>query len=253
LSDSLTLGSVEVPRVRGEVVGFRSWKIGRRRSGAWALFPAGWGGVPDAWPLGTVEAKCGIWFRHDVPHQPPVHDCGCGLHARFVPEFYGSGSAEIVGAVVAWGRMEVAWDGFRAEFMRVVALADEVRTGRLALGFETLTRAVVPDVLRELAWLYDARVVPLSGLRVAASEHGIEVPLEVRPSRPEVARPASRPTPKPWPVMRLLRSGSLTGKLLETCLRPERSMEVRCSACGWVQFASVDAMIEGVARCGCGR
>jgi glycine cleavage system H lipoate-binding protein len=97
------------------VVGYRAWHVepdGRLRP---------WTFTSLAWTAGANEAVC----ARDVRHQPPVTDCMCGLYALTDPadrrlDFRAD---QAVGAIAAWGDMEVHRSGFRAQHACIVALA----------------------------------------------------------------------------------------------------------------------------------
>ncbi len=97
---------------------------------------------------------------------PPTRRCSCGLYARHDPPFV-PGAGWVLGAVVAWGRLEVHHDGFRAEQARVVAFA---------------APEAHDEPLDALAAAYGVRVVPPAGLVEYASEFGETLPLESIPT-----------------------------------------------------------------------
>lgn len=123
------------------LVGFRRW--GCRRGGLYSgIFVAGrflanpaLGMVaPRApqrpWPTdGDREAKCFALRDHEAPSR----DCNCGWSAYYAlpmePELP---ARECVwGAVVAWGRIVECETGFRAQFVRPLALLDSPRPDEL--------------------------------------------------------------------------------------------------------------------------
>jgi hypothetical protein len=92
------------------VIGFRAWVA--RGSKLTAL------GGEEEWPVGVCAARC----REDAHHTPPVSGCGCGIYAVHDPAACIE-RGTVVGAILAWGRLEVHHEGFRAEYARPVALA----------------------------------------------------------------------------------------------------------------------------------
>src|SRR3954454_16744126 len=88
------------------VVGYRAWHIepdGLLRPWTFTALP---------WQPGANRAVC----AREVRHEPPVADCMCGLYALTDPadrrlDFRGD---HAVGAVAAWGGLEVHRTGFRA-------------------------------------------------------------------------------------------------------------------------------------------
>ena len=166
------------------VLGYRSWSVaaGRLRSN----------GLGDyEWKPGVNEASCrgvdlaapwrGSIFAAPAidGHRAPKRECGCGFYALSdVPYTMGThtGGPAIVGAIAAWGRIEVHRDGFRAEKAQVVVLG--------------IPDAAVNDpdrreLIERLAQSYGCRAVPMCDLRDAAREHGIEMPEELLPEVPE--------------------------------------------------------------------
>src|SRR3954471_11019442 len=103
------------------VVGYRAWHIepdGLLRPWTFTALP---------WQPG---ANCAVCAR-EVRHEPPVADCMCGLYALTDPadrrlDFRAD---QAVGAIAAWGDLEVHRTGFRAEQACVTALALPDRAG----------------------------------------------------------------------------------------------------------------------------
>ncbi len=126
------------------VIGFRSWYAGSDHT----LWPAGW--VPAAsearsvhrpWRAGPNTAACPL-----ADHLAPDRHCTCGLYAGFdvpAPEH-----GFVVGAVAAWGLVQVHRDGFRAEHAQITALADDpARTGARAIAARYGVALVAPGLL----------------------------------------------------------------------------------------------------------
>jgi glycine cleavage system H protein len=103
------------------VAGYRAWHIeddGLLRPWTFTALP---------WQPGANRAVC----ARDVRHEPPVADCMCGLYALTDPsdrrlDFRAD---QAVGAIAAWGDLEVHRTGFRAEQACVTALALPERAG----------------------------------------------------------------------------------------------------------------------------
>ncbi len=135
----------ESPFLAGELHGLRQWSL-ESPEGDFLL--AGYFGVP--WTPGgePTEAACHAddsWHSDADSHQPPGHDCGCGLYGlhpdpeialpvvKSAPGVDGNGlgeSLQLVGVIEAWGRVELREDGFRAEYARpVVLVASEAVKG----------------------------------------------------------------------------------------------------------------------------
>ncbi|MBI5106142.1 MAG: SCP2 sterol-binding domain-containing protein [Solirubrobacterales bacterium] len=154
------------------VLGYRAWHVdddGLLRPWTFTALP---------WAPGVNTAVC----ARDKRHAPPVADCMCGLYALSEPgdrRLHLQGD-QAVGAVAAWGELEVHRTGFRAEHACVVALAlpekplDEHR--------ERLARA---------AARYGVPLVPASLLSAEAQRHGAPLPADLwGPAWPAV-RPAT--------------------------------------------------------------
>jgi hypothetical protein len=91
-----------------------------------------------------------------------------------------------VGAIAAWGEIEVYAAGFRAEYASVIALA------RKPSG-----RPEPPARLREAARRYRVRIVPPDRLKAEASEFALPLPDEALPphrtaTAPVLARAGAR-------------------------------------------------------------
>ena len=152
------------------IVGYRAWRIDGGVLVPWSM------GVAGAWEPGANTARCVF----HAEHRAPVAQCSCGLYAladasdeRLRPDH------EAVGAIVAWGDVEVHRTGFRAELAAIVALAlpDRVRPAH-------------EQDLRLAAARYGVPLVPADRLVEAACEHGRPIPFETiprhRPARADV-------------------------------------------------------------------
>jgi hypothetical protein len=108
-------------------------------------------------------------------HAAPGDDCACGIYAyhdldsEFLPD------APIVGVVQAWGRLAVHACGFRAERVRVVALAlhDDLGFGVQADRYREVAR-------RASAW-WKVPLLRFEELAASLPEFGSPVPEELRP------------------------------------------------------------------------
>ena len=79
--------------------------------------------TPSPWPTSADRvAKCFAVRGHEAPYR----DCRCGYAAYYaLPEEPDLPAAEAVwGAVVAWGRIIECERGFRAQYVRPIALLD---------------------------------------------------------------------------------------------------------------------------------
>jgi hypothetical protein len=97
----------------------------------------------------------------------------CGLHALHDPD---DGRLSLghpaVGAIAAWGEIEVYATGFRAEYACVIALAHQPPRSDGQ-----------PTRLREAARRYGVRLVSLAALEAEASEFALPLPDEALPGR----------------------------------------------------------------------
>jgi len=154
------------------VVGYRAWHVepdGRLRPWTFTALP---------WERGANEAVC----ARDVRHQPPVADCMCGLYALTDPgdrrlDFRAD---QAVGAIAAWGDMEVHRTGFRAQHACITALALPDRADhdqRVAL--------------ERAAERYGVPLVAPERLSAEALRHGAPLPDDLW--GPEPVWPAGRP------------------------------------------------------------
>ena len=102
----------------------------------WALPGSG------AWEPGANTAVCHAGRRHT----PPAADCMCGLYAlasEYDHRLHGRDD-QIVGAIAAWGDIELHRTGFRAEHAAVVALAEPEEAEAAQLRGRPLRRAARP-------------------------------------------------------------------------------------------------------------
>jgi hypothetical protein len=103
-----------------------------------------------------------------------------------------------VGAIAAWGEIEVYPAGFRAEYAAVIALA---------LAYEPSRSTDPPARLREAARRYGVRLVSLADLEAEASEFALPLPDEVLPKRQAGSSLARTGTPAVRPVSDLSAAG----------------------------------------------
>lgn len=193
----------ETPLLTQKLVGYRCW-----RTGGLLLKPRVHR-LP-AWSSGTNRAGClhelvgRRWVSAKLPHAIPGHKCNCGLYAyrdlatllyMEVPEWTHErellagmsggpparipvkqmrtgGNGWVLGAVVAWGRVEAHNDGFRAELMAPVALTHH----------PDATPSAVAKA-RALARGQGLRYVLFDELEEFASGYGAPLPEQLRPGR----------------------------------------------------------------------
>jgi hypothetical protein len=182
------------PDLMEYVLGYRQWSLIKDAPTGHlvGLGAHGWG--LNTWE-GPAEIRATCGFAADIgdpSHTSPHPECECGLYARHWlgntrPDGYSrwvgaadSDSASVWGAVLARGRMEVHADGFRAEYMRPLALLAETEVGH-AFALPSFTD---PD-----------------DLTAYAKKHGRAIPTELFPEPPlwGSADPWSMTIPNPRP------------------------------------------------------
>ncbi len=147
------------------VAGYRAWQLGP----GGVLFPLALPAAPP-WESAVNRARCFAGRRHDA-HEVPAPHCTCGLHALHNPDDERLKLGQpAVGAIAAWGELEVYAAGFRAEYASVIALA---RHPSASTG--------PPARLREAACRYGVRLVSLADLEAVASEFALPLSDEVLP------------------------------------------------------------------------
>lgn len=176
------------PDLTKKVIGFRQWNATED-----AALAATWGG--QVWGRGPNKAKCEprrddmLLFGYGHPQPTPgvcehaPGPCGnCGLYALHdFPEAlvqdqgpYRHGQASVMGAVAAWGKLEVHRAGFRAEFAEVVAL-----------GYCEAWPAAWVERVERCARSYDVPHLPGRELAKYAAMVGEPVPESLYPEKPK--------------------------------------------------------------------
>lgn len=144
------------PDLTEPLVGYRAWRVGDDGSLVpWSAVAAG------AWVPGVNTARC-LVTRNVSSHVAPMRRCSCGLYALANPRdrrLHADGQA--VGAIVAWGDIELHATGFRAEKATIVAL-----------GLPTRCSPAHRDRLRRASERYGVPLVAMSALPAAAGEYG---------------------------------------------------------------------------------
>jgi hypothetical protein len=165
------------PDFASAVAGYRAWQLGP----GGVLFPLALPAVPP-WDPTVNRARC--FAPHHDAHEAPAPHCGCGFHALHDPA---DTRLELehpaVGAIAAWGEIEVYATGFRAEYASVIALAR--RPSR---------SAEPPARLRAAARRYGVRIVPFDRLEAEAREFALPLPDEALP-KPSARGALSRSRP----------------------------------------------------------
>lgn len=154
------------PDLTGKIIGFREW------AGDNSLESTGVGGH---WGRGVNVARCSQ--AHAWDHLSPGHDCQCGLYALHeVPEAYvGPGpwtGAQEMGAIAAWGKVEVHPNGFRAQYAEIIAL-----------GFNRRWPTQWVKNTEEFAADYGVPAVEVEDLKQFALNYGSPVPKDLYPAQ----------------------------------------------------------------------
>ncbi len=149
-------GALGVPDVPDAVLGWRTWRIGRRAQRRAELIAPLAGSL---WPARRpLIASCG-----SREHSPPGDRCGCGLYAVADPRLleWGPSDHEVLGAVALWGQVVEGTRGWRAShgYPRFLVTGPGIPTEQRAAlarryGVPVLPSAVPP---RGLARLIGAR------------------------------------------------------------------------------------------------
>jgi hypothetical protein len=151
------------PDLVSPVAGYRAWQLGP----GGVLFPLAIPAAPP-WQRGVNRARC-FAARHLDAHEAPATECKCGLHALHDPD---DGRLKlghpVVGAIAAWGEIEVYAAGFRAEYASVIALADQPSCP-----------AGARRRLREAALRYGVRLVSRVDLDAEATEFALPLSREL--------------------------------------------------------------------------
>lgn len=179
--------TLEPPTFAECVIGYRCWNI--NALGQLESLRVGW----CCWARGVNHAQCELrGFGVIERHAAPQRDCSCGLYACHALEHVlpvrrggyptdaacrADGVVPVVGAVAAFGNLQVHPNGFRAERAGVVALA-------FLPGMGDWARKRVARIARR----YGVACVDLAELEREAHRHGAPLPESVRPTwdRPEV-------------------------------------------------------------------
>jgi hypothetical protein len=129
-------------------------------------------------PAASTAAQIVERQRRLPSHAAPHPDCSCGLYAYHDTDADHLETDPIVGIVQAWGALQVHEHGFRAEHLRVVALAlGEPVPGVAGERFAEAAR-------RASAW-WKVPLLVRDELAASLSEFGSSIPVELRPREEE--------------------------------------------------------------------
>ena len=151
-------------------IGFRVWRIDEMLTGPRLASPHRYA----VWLPGVaLKAECqDDWGAPALanPHRkqpgltPPIEGCTCGIYAYHeANQMVEAITSRLVGgAVLAWGRLTIHQEGFRAEFARPLALCYD----------QMLIAGPTASPLARLAGVYGLPVIDASHIGVLAAEFG---------------------------------------------------------------------------------
>jgi hypothetical protein len=178
---------MNVPDLIEPVLGYRVWRVRDGLLHPWCQHGPWLPGEPE-------PARC---LSTGTTHAAPASGCHCGFHAlNSLDAKLGSYSVRdyatsadgrhmgvfgrvqgwvgwVAGAVVAWGRLEVHANSFRAEYAKPVAVI----------------RGPNERMCHEVARRYSCALVPIEDVEAIARRYGSGVPTALRPA-PENSRSA---------------------------------------------------------------
>jgi hypothetical protein len=144
--------------------------VPKRATTAAALVGLGQKPTPAASAAAQIVARQQRLPQHAAPHP----DCSCGLYAYHDAEVEHLDLNPIVGVVVGWGTLMVHATGFRAEHLRVVALA-------IGLEHPGVAGERYAEVARRACAWWKVPLLEREQLVGSLSEFGSPVPMDLRP------------------------------------------------------------------------
>ena len=168
------------PDLFERVIGFRAWSIGRpylrglnkaSNDHLWSI-----GNHAVRWDSATMTARClrdhyGLGGIEHPDSAAPHIDCKCGIYANHQLAWPSSApEGACIGAVAAWGRIQVHGRGFRAQHAQIVAF-----------GYARTWSKDAVARIRRTADRFGVPLPPLTGLPALAFEFGSPIPLGMRP------------------------------------------------------------------------
>jgi glycine cleavage system H lipoate-binding protein len=166
--------------------GFRTWMLDAKGT----LIP--YTGQVGPWTPGVNTAQC----SRGAAHTAPAEDCSCGIYAFH--HLHGQLRAEaFLGAIAAWGDMDVYRDGFRAQHATVLALAGR-RSPALSraaerYGVPIVPRAALQPLGQLLTGALPATLVDDGGPDWLARRRGFDDQVWVEPAGGQVTLGISAP------------------------------------------------------------
>lgn len=164
------------------VLGYRGWSIYRPTDDSPVRLRSPH--LSCVWDQAEMSARCLQWPKLADPprrkkiHRAPHQECSCGYYGYYDP-FDNRSHGSIRGAIAASGTVQVHADGFRAEKVRILALA--LPLGEADMPVEELEAQ--ERVIREIAAFYGVPALEPAELEAYCTEHATHVPTEYRPER----------------------------------------------------------------------
>jgi hypothetical protein len=171
------------------VLGFRLWNVGIQ--GTLGAIAAG-----SIWKRGVNEAVCcpAAAPSRRPKHTSPHPGCVCGFNAySTLHRKLRSYPLTVLGAIAAWGEMDVYRSGFRAQYAQVLALA--LPGNRKVTDGEKARIELAAD-------RYGVPLVKKSELEAFALQYAAPVPDALKPGRTLPPKPAAAPAASPSPAPR---------------------------------------------------
>lgn len=167
----------QAPDFAEPLLGFRAWDLSKE-----GYLLSTFDG--KSWAPGVNHATCAPMIGTRVQHRAPYPGCGCGFNAfhSLGDHQLGQIGSFVIGAIAAWGDIDVYKTGFRAEFACVVALSYN--------GATTIDRY---RALQRAAERHEVRLLERHDLVAEALRYGAPLPKEQLP------RPGTPPQPKRSP------------------------------------------------------
>ena len=174
------------PLLTHALPGLRTWML----AASGTLVP--YTGQVGPWEPGVNTAQC----SRGAAHTAPAEDCTCGIYA-----FHHMSSQlrrePVVGAIAAWGDLDVYRDGFRAQHATVLALAGRRTTALVRAaahyGVPIVPRAALQPLAQLLTGALPASLVEGGGPEWLARRRGFDDQVWVEPAAGEVTLGISVP------------------------------------------------------------
>lgn len=170
---------MQIPDLTQRVIGYRQWSV----KDDYELWPVSTQ-TAGAWKPGPQQSRC--WTKNGGIYMPCVPvvsaTCECGwyaLHKLEDAEGYGGwggGVTTVQGIVTGWGRMAVHGEGWRSEWVEIMAIiCPDSRMEKKGKRLE------FPEIYRRVARKYGVPLIRYSNATSFAREFGAEMPESLKP------------------------------------------------------------------------